>query len=330
MPREMTLGEALVDALAEALDEDRRVILIGGGLTSSEPGQARFAEVRKRHAERILSPPIAELGYCGIAAGAAMAGLRPLVDIGTATFSYEAIPQIVNEAAIAYSNSGGQTSVPVTYCMRYGIRGGGGVQHSGSPQPWYWNTPGLQVAMPSTPADARGLLRTALLKSSDPTVFLVHERLMEERGPVPDGPHETAFGQTLVAREGTDVTVIATGVQAPRALAAADMLAGEGVSVEVVDPRTLEPLDTGSLVASVRKTGRLVVTDESHDNCGVAAGLAALMADLAFDGLRAPIRRVTIPHVPVPFAVSLEDYVTPFAERIAEAVKETLNNCAGG
>jgi pyruvate dehydrogenase E1 component beta subunit len=320
----MTIGEALVSALSESLAQDPRVVLIGGGLVSSGPGQAEVARLRQKYASRIKSPPIAELGFCGIAAGAAMAGLRPLVDIGTATFSYEAIPQIVNEAAIAYSNSAGQTNVPVTYFMRYGIRGGGGVQHSGSPQPWYWNTPGLQVAMPASPADAKGLLRTALLKSRDPTIFFAHERLMNERGSVPDGEYEIPFGQAAIKREGRDVTIIATGVQVPRALAAADTLAGEGISAEVVDPRTLEPLDKTTLLASVKKTGRLIVTDESHDNCSVASGLAAIMADEGFASLRAPIKRVTIPHVPVPFAVSLEDYVTPTAERIAAAARQLL------
>lgn len=324
MPREMTIGEALVTALGESLAQDRRVVLIGGGLVSGGPGQTEFARLRQKYSSRIKSPPIAELGFCGIAAGAAMAGLRPLVDIGTATFSYEAIPQIVNEAAIAYSNSGGQTNVPVTYFMRYGIRGGGGVQHSGSPQPWYWNTPGLQVAMPSSPADAKGLLRTALLKSQDPTIFFAHERLMDERGAVPDGEYDIPFGQAAVRREGRDLTIIATGVQVPRALAAAEALAKDGISAEVVDPRTLEPLDKETLLASVKKTGRLVVTDESHDNCSVASGLAAIMADEGFASLRAPIKRVTIPHVPVPFAVSLENYVTPTAERIVEAARQLL------
>ena len=320
----MTIGEALVSALGEAFAQDRRVVLIGGGLVSSGPGQAEFARLRQKYSNRIKSPPIAELGYCGIAAGAAMAGLRPLVDIGTATFSYEAIPQIINEAAIAYSNSGGQTNVPVTYFMRYGIRGGGGVQHSGSPQPWYWNTPGLQVAMPASPADAKGLLRTALLKSQDPTIFFAHERLMDERGAVPDGEYDLPFGQAAVRREGRDLTIIATGVQVPRALAAAEALAKEAISAEVVDPRTLEPLDKATLLASVKKTGRLVVTDESHDNCSVASGLAAILADEGFASLRAPIKRVTIPHVPVPFAVSLEDYVTPTAERIAAAARQLM------
>ena len=324
MPQEMTFGESLITALDEIMGQDRRVVLIGGGLVGTGSGQAQLARLREKYSSRIKNPPIAELGFCGIAAGAAMAGLRPLVDIGTATFSYEAIPQIVNEAAIAYSNSGGQTNVPVVYFMRYGIRGGGGVQHSGSPQPWYWNTPGLQLAMPASPADAKGLLRTALMRSQNPTIFLAHERLMDDRGPVPDGDYEIPFGQAAVKREGRDVTIIATGIQVPRALAAAEVLGKERISAEVVDPRTLQPLDKASLLASVKKTGRLVVTDESHDNCGVAAGLAAILADEAFTSLRAPIKRVAIPHVPVPFAVPLENFVTPTTERIVEAVRTLL------
>jgi pyruvate dehydrogenase E1 component beta subunit len=321
---EMTIGEALVSALGEAFEQNAGVVLIGGGLVSSGPGQAQFARLRQKFSGRMKSPPIAELGFCGIAAGAAMAGLRPLVDIGTATFSYEAIPQIVNEAAIAYSNSGGQTNVPVTYFMRYGIRGGGGVQHSGSPQSWYWNTPGLQVAMPASPADAKGLLRTALLKSQDPTIFFAHERLMNERGAVPDGEYEIPFGQAEIKRAGRDLTIVATGVQVPRALAAAETLAKQGISAEVIDPRTLQPLDKPALLASVKKTGRVLITDESHDNCGVAAGLAAIIADEGFASLRAPIKRVSIPPVPVPYAVPLEDYVTPLADRIVEVARQLV------
>src|SRR5215468_10888533 len=321
MPQEMTFGESLIVALEEVMAEDKRVVLIGGGLVSSGPGQARFARLRQKYSSRMKSPPIAELGFCGIAAGAAMAGLRPLVDIGTATFSYEAIPQIINEAAIAYSNSGGQTNVPVTYVMRYGIRGGGGVQHSGSPQSWYWNTPGLQVVMPSTPADAKGLMRTVLRTSADPTIFFSHDRLMDDRGTVPDGAYEIPLGHADVKRAGRDLTIIATSIQVPRALAAAEILAQEGVSAEVIDPRTLQPLDTPALLASVQKTGRVLITDESHDNCGVAAGLAAIIADDGFASLRAPIKRVSIPPVPVPYAVPLEDFVTPLAARIVEMAR---------
>src|SRR5574341_601954 len=150
MPQLMTYGEALIAALDEVMEQDRRVVLFNPGFIGMAAGHEKLAAFRKKYAARIRFPPIAEIGFCGIATGAAMAGLRPVVDISTATFSYEAIPQIVNEAAIAYSNSGGQTNVPVVFYLKFGIRGGGGVQHSGSPQSWYWNTPGLQIVMPST------------------------------------------------------------------------------------------------------------------------------------------------------------------------------------
>ncbi|MBI4524029.1 MAG: alpha-ketoacid dehydrogenase subunit beta [Deltaproteobacteria bacterium] len=324
MAQEMTFAQALLSALDEIMEEDQRVVLIGAGFAGLGTSHAQLARLRDKYSARIKYPPISELGFCGIAAGSAMAGLRPLVDIGTATFSYEAIPQIVNEAAIAYANSGGQTKVPVTYYMRYGIRGGGGVQHSGSPQPWFWNTPGLLVAMPSDPADLKGLLRTAVLKNDDPTIFLAHDRLLQDRGLVPDGAYEIPFGKAAVKREGSDVTIIATSIQVPRALDAAKKLADEGISAEVVDPRTLQPLDKAGLLASAQKTGRVVVTDESHDNCGVAAGLAAIIADEAFASLRAPVKRVAIPPVPVPFSLPLEEFVTPTASRIVEAVRALL------
>jgi acetoin:2,6-dichlorophenolindophenol oxidoreductase subunit beta len=324
MATEMTYGEALIAAIDEVMEQDQNIVLFNPGFIGMEAGQEKLAALRKKYATRIKFPPIAEIGFCGIATGAAMAGLRPLVDISTATFSYEAIPQIVNEAAIAYSNSGGVTNVPVTFYLKFGIRGGGGVQHSGSPQSWYWNTPGLQVVMPSTPADAKGLMRTVLTKSEDPTIFFGHDRLVDERGSVPDGPYEIPLGKADVKREGKDLTIIATSIQVPRALAAAESLAKKGISAEVIDPRTLQPLDKPALLASVKKTGRLLITDESHDNCGVAAGLAAIIADEGFASLRAPIKRVSIPPVPVPYAVPLEDYVTPTAERIVEVARKLM------
>jgi pyruvate/2-oxoglutarate/acetoin dehydrogenase E1 component len=178
------------------------------------------------------------------------------------------------------------------------------------------------VAMPSSPADVKGLLRWASLKSQSPTVFLSHQRLFGLRGQVPDGPFEVPFGQAEIKRAGRDVTIVACGVQVPRALEAAEALArGDGLDCEVVDPRTLLPLDLATILASVRKTGRVVVTDESHDLCGVAAGLAALIADAGFDDLRAPIKRVSTLSVPVAYARSLEEAITPTSERIAEAAK---------
>jgi pyruvate/2-oxoglutarate/acetoin dehydrogenase E1 component len=322
MPTDMTYGEALIAALDEVMEQDRCIVLFNPGFIGMEVGQDQLAALRKKYADRIKFPLIAEIGFCGIATGAAMAGLRPVVDISTATFSYEAIPQIVNEAAIAYSNSGGVTNVPVVFYMKFGIRGGGGVQHSGSPQSWYWNTPGLQVVMPSTPADAKGLMRTVLIKSEDPTIFFGHDRLVDERGSVPDGAYEIPLGKADIKREGKDLTIIATSIQVPRALAAAETLAKEGISAEVIDPRTLQPLDKPALLASVKKTGRVLITDESHDNCGIAAGLAAIIADEGFTSLHAPIKRVSIPPVPVPYSVPLEEYVTPLADRIVEVARE--------
>src|SRR5579884_2751000 len=270
--REIRYVQALAEALDEILGEEPRVTLIGAGFAGLTPSGALLNPVREKYADRIKWPPIAELGYCGIGIGAAMVGMRPIVELSTATFSYEAIPQIVNEAAIACSNSGGQTAVPIVFHMLYGIRGAGAVQHSGSPQAWYWNTPGLQVAMPGSPADVKGLLRWAALRSRNPTVFMNHQKLMEQVGPVPEGPFEIPFGQAEIARPGRDVTIVATSIQVPRALEAAATLAREdGVEAEVVNPRTLTPLDRATILGSARKTGRVVVTDESHDTCGVAA-----------------------------------------------------------
>ncbi len=323
MPQEMTFGEALLTAINEVAEKDPRLVFFNPSF-AGEAGQDKLAAFRKKYAARIKYPPIAEIGFCGIATGAAMAGLRPVVDLSTATFSYEAIPQIVNEAAIAYSNSGGQTNVPVVFYLKFGIRGGGGVQHSGSPQSWYWNTPGLQIVMPSTPADAKGLMRTVLTTSQDPTIFFGHDRLLDNRGVVPDGAYEIPLGKADVKREGKDLTIIATSIQVPRALAAAETLSKEGISAEVIDPRSLQPLDKPALLTSIKKTGRVLITDESHDNCGVAAGVAAIIADEGFSSLRAPIRRVTIPPVPVPYSVPLENYVTPMPERIVETARELM------
>jgi pyruvate dehydrogenase E1 component beta subunit len=325
MTRQLLYTEALAEAIQEILDEEPRATLFGANFVGAGPSRALMAQIQQRFADRIVWPPIAELAYCGMAIGAAMAGMRPIVDLSTATFSYEAIPQIVNEAAIAYSNSAGQTSVPVVFHMLYGLRGGGAAQHSGSPQGWFWNTPGLLVAMPGSPADVKGLLRWASLKSQSPVVFMSHQRLFGLTGPVPDGTFDIPFGQAEVKRSGADVTIVACGVQVPRALEAAEILAkSDGIDCEVVDPRTLQPLDLATILASVRKTGRVVVTDESHDLCGVAAGLAALIADAGFDSLRAPIKRVSTLPAPVPYARTLEEAIAPSVDRITDTIRSVV------
>jgi pyruvate/2-oxoglutarate/acetoin dehydrogenase E1 component len=324
--RTLTFAAAIAEALDGILSEDPSVVLIGARFVGLTPSAAVMEPLTTKYADRIVWPPVAELASCGIAIGAAMVGLRPIVELSTATFSYEAIPQIVNEAPIIHANSGGRVNVPVTFHMLYGIRGAGAAQHSASPQGWYWQVPGLQVAMPGSPADVKGLLRWAALRSRNPTVFLDHPRLMEIEGPVPDGAYEIPFGQAEVKRVGEDVTIVATSIQVPRALDAAELLARDGVSVEVVDPRTLEPLDRMTILASVRKTKRAVVTDEGPDRGGVASGLAAIIAEECHGDLVAPVGRVAVPTVPVPYAESLERELVPSALRIVDAVRSIVRD----
>lgn len=320
---EMSYAAALAQGLVECLERDPSVTLFGAGYGGFTTERGRYSVLRERFAGRITDPPISELGYCGVAIGAAMTGLRPIVELGTASFSFEAFPQIVNEAAVACYGSGGNTSVPVVFHMRAGIRGAGAMQHSAAPQPLYWNSPGLQIVAPGSPADARGLMLTAALRSRNPTIFIDHERLQTVRGMVDEVATELPFGVADVKRQGSDVTIVATSIMVPRALEAAESLAREsGISAEVVDPRTLVPLDKATILQSVAKTGRAVIADESQLSCGVASEIAAIIAEEGFASLRAPIKRVAIPNVPIPFSQSEEDYITPTAARIVQAVRQ--------
>lgn len=267
--------------------------------------------------------PISELGACGLGIGAAMAGLRPIVDVGNGSFVFEAWPQIVNEAANALYMSGGQTQIPVVFHMSHGLRGGGGAQHSHSPQAMFWNSPGLEIVLPASPRDVRGLLKSAV-NSNNPTVFIDHRALSSIRGPVPEEDEAIPFGQADVKRVGKDVTVIATSFMVQRSLTVAEGLVGEGIDVEVVDPRTLVPLDFETMMASVEKTGRVVIVDECHQSCGVAAELSARIVETGFDKLKAGIQRVNTLDVPVPYSEPLEEYISPSESRIAAAIRSVL------
>jgi pyruvate dehydrogenase E1 component beta subunit len=319
----MAYYEAKIEALTEILASDPRVHLIGGTFVSQSSHRALFRAIEERFPGRVVSTPISELGYCGLATGAAMVGLRPIVDVGNGSFVFEAWPQIVNEAANAFYMSGGQTCVPVVFHFFHGIRGGGAAQHSHSPQAMFWNCPGLQIALPSSPRDVKGLLKTAA-RSDNPTVFVDHVELLETRGLVPEGDEAVPFGQAEVKRFGSDVTVIATSFMVQRSLKVAEQLVAEGIQVEVVDPRTLAPLDFQTLLASVEKTGRLVIVDECHRSCGVAAELAARVAEEGFDKLKAPIRRVTTPDAPIPYSQPLEELISPTEARIAAGIHAVL------
>jgi pyruvate dehydrogenase E1 component beta subunit len=321
--RELTFAEALVEAIEQLMAEDEELLVIGSYLLGLGPWRVHYDRLRETHGERILDPPIAELAFCGVGLGAALARLPTLVDIGTASFGFQAFPQIANEAANAISMSGGRLRVPVVFHFLHGLRGGGGAQHSHSLQAMLWNTPGLQIMLPSTPADVKGLLRTAFASES-PTVFADHSKLMTLTGEVPAEPYAIPFGVADVRRTGRDVTVVATSYAVHQALAAADLLADEGIEVEVIDPRTLVPLDEEAILSSVARTGRAVVVDETHRSCGVASEIAAIIVEEAFESLRAPVRRVAVPDVPIPFSRMLERELELTPERIAATVRTVV------
>lgn len=324
--RELHYYEAKLEALREIIAADESVHYVSEvatGFLGLSPHRVRFGEIARDFPDRVISPPISELAFCGLAIGAAMAGLRPVVDLITASFAYEAWPQIVNEAANACYMSGGQTRVPVVFHLLHGLRGAGAAQHSHSPQAMLWNCPGLEIALPSSPRDVKGLLKTAVA-SGNPTVFIDHVLLFETKGPVPESDAAIPFGEADIKRAGADVTVVATSLMVQRSLAAAERLAREGIQVEVVDPRTIVPLDFGTIMASVEKTRRVVVVDECHRSCGVASELTARIAETGFDKLKAPIRRVATLDVPIPYSPPLEEFVSPTQARIVDAIRAAL------
>lgn len=323
MSRTQTYAAAFVDALLDSMDADRSVSLIGSAPLGLGPERHLTEELRRRHPGRVMDPPTAEGGVASVGAGAAMAGARPFVDLLTGSFVYLAWTQIVNEAANGYYMSGGKLEVPVTYHCLEGVRGAGAPQHSQSPHAMLWNAPGIEIVIPSMASDVYGLVRSAIL-SPNPTIIFSHARILGIEGPVPDDRPPIPFGKAEVKRVGRDVTVVALSIAVHHALAAAERLAGEGIEVEVIDPRTLVPFDEEALLASVARTGRLVVVDEAPLRGSSASEIAATVAERGFHLLKGPIRRVTRPDAPVPFSPPLERFVTPDADKIAQAVREAV------
>jgi pyruvate dehydrogenase E1 component beta subunit len=317
---------AMIDALAYSLKSDPNVVVIGAHSFLSDRGLKPEDERALWDAfpDRLIDPPTSEGVTTSLAIGAAMAGMRPFLNYGTATFAYEAFNQIMSEAANVASMSNWQLNAPLTLHMYAGIRGGGAGQHSSSPQGMYANAAGLELVLPASPADAQGLLRTAIL-SDNPTIVITHTKLLAMTGEVPDGDYALPFGKARVARAGVDVTIVATSLMVREALRAAETLAQEGIEAEVIDPRTIVPLDAKTICASVRKTGRLVTVDEGNAPCSIGSEIAALVAEHAFDALNAPILRVARPPVPVPFSPPLEAAITPNADRIAAAARKVLS-----
>jgi acetoin:2,6-dichlorophenolindophenol oxidoreductase subunit beta len=321
--RELYFIRAMYEGLRDAMAEDPTVVVIGEDVDRSIIGATKGL-IEEFGAERVRNTPISEATFCGACVGAAAAGLRPVVDLMVGSFFYVAMDQVANQAAKLPYMSGGQVQLPIVYFTATGPSGSAAAQHSENPHPMLMNVAGLKVVMPSTPADAKGLMLAAI-RDPNPVVYLQDAVLGGTKGPVPEEPYELPIGVAEVKRPGEDVTVVAIGALVGRALAVAERLQEEeGVSVEVVDPRSLVPLDEETILASVRRTGRLVVADNARLTCSAASEIAALVAERAFDALKAPPRRVAWEQVPVPFAPGLEKRVLVGEDDIRAAVLATV------
>jgi len=324
--REITYAEAIAEALGTEMRLDPRVFVMGedvgafGGLFGGTKGLlAEFGP------ERVRDTPISEAALIGAGVGAAITGMRPMVEIQFVDFTACAMDQIVNQAAKIRFMLGGKAQVPLVIRTPYGTGLKLASQHSQSLEAWFAHVPGLLVAMPATPADAKGLLVTAL-RDPNPVMVLEHKLLYPTRGPVPEEQYGIPFGQADVKRPGSDATIVATGLMVSKSLAAADRLAAEGVEAEVLDPRTLVPLDKAAIIESVKKTGRLVVVHEAVKRGGFGGEIASLIAEEAFDYLDAPIKRVAGRNVPIAFNEVLEKKAVPDVEDIVAAVKSLVRD----
>jgi pyruvate dehydrogenase E1 component beta subunit len=320
---------AISEAMREEMRRDPHVIQMGEDVGTAPAFGVTAGLLGEFGPERVRDTPCSEVAMVGAAVGAAMGGMRPIVEFQFGDFLSVAIDQLTHQGAMLRYLTGGQVKVPMVIRLPCGGGQGAGAQHSQALYSWFVHVPGIKVAIPATAADARGLMRTAI-RDDNPVLFFEHKTLYRTRWPVPpdypDPEYEVPFGRAAVRREGRDITVVATLVMLHLALAAAEDLAAEGISVEVIDPRTLAPLDTETIVASAEKTGRLVVVDEAYLPCGIQAEILALVTERAFGRLKAAPRRLGNPGVPVPFAPALEDAVLPGQDRIAAAVREVVGS----
>lgn len=319
--RQLRYLEAFTEALHEEMARDERVLVLGEDVRVGMRGFTKGV-LEKFGPRRIYDTPISEAGFTGLATGAALAGLRPVIEYQINTLIFVAFDQLVNQAQKLRYMMGGQGTIPVTYIVPSGARRGLAGQHSDHPYPLLIHM-GMKVVIPSTPYDAKGLVKAAI-REDDPVVVFAPVSLFAHKGPVPEEEYVIPLGQADVKREGRDITVIAVGPLVPEALACAETLAAEGVSIEVVDPRSLLPLDRETILRSVRKTGRALIFDDSNRTCGFAAELSALLVEAAWDALLAPVRRITRADVPVPFSTPIESYVLPTQSRLLSECRAML------
>lgn len=319
-----TIRDAINEALHEEMRRDPNIILMGedigiaGGIFKVTNGL-----LKEFGPNRVYDTPIAEAGIVGLAIGAAMTGLRPVVEIMFNDFTTLASDQIVNQAAKLRYMTAGQCRVPLVIRTAMGAGRRAAAQHSQSLQAWFAHIPGLRVVMPSTPEDAKGLLKSAI-RDDNPVIFMEDKMMYNQKGPIPEGDYTIPMGVGRIHRQGTDATIICTSSMLYPSLDAAEQLAEEGIQVEVIDPRTISPLDDQIMIRSAIKTGRVVVVDEGYQSFGVTAEIAARIMQGAFDYLDEPVRRIGAADVPLPFAPSLEDLTIPSTDKIYDTVKEML------
>ncbi|AOZ88213.1 alpha-ketoacid dehydrogenase subunit beta [Bacillus xiamenensis] len=336
MTREISMSSALNEAMKMAMRRDEYVILMGedvaggahvdhlqddeawGGVLGVTKGI-----VQEFGRERVLDTPISEAGYVGAAMAAASTGLRPIAELMFNDFIGTCLDQVLNQGAKFRYMFGGKAEVPITIRTTHGAGFRAAAQHSQSLYALFTSIPGLKVVVPSSPYDAKGLLLTAI-EDQDPVIFFEDKTLYNITGDVPEGYYTLPLGKADVKREGSDVTIFAVGKQVYTALEAAEQLAARGIEAEVIDPRSLSPLDEEAILASVEKTNRLVIVDEANPRCGIAADISSLVADKGFDLLDAPIKKVTAPHTPVPFSPPLEDIYLPTPDKVVNTVLEMV------
>jgi pyruvate/2-oxoglutarate/acetoin dehydrogenase E1 component len=323
--RRITYRDALREALREEMLRDKTVFLLGEDIGRYWEGAFRVTKglAVEFGDERVRDTPISESAIIGVAAGAAITGMRPIAEIMFGDLSALAMDQIANQVAKMRYMFGGQAKVPVVVRTPFGAGVNIATHHSQSLEAWFMHVPGLKIAMPSTPYDAKGLLKTAI-RGDDPVMFFEHKLLYPVEGEVPQEEYTIPFGVADVKREGKDVTIVATLYMVHKALSAAEMLSKERIDAEVVDPRTLVPLDKQAIVDSVKKTGRIAIVTEDCRTAGVSAEIAAVVAEEALDYLDAPIKRVAEPDTPIPFSPPLEQFVIPNEKSIIKAVKEIV------
>ena len=319
--RELTFAQAIREALAEEMRRDPAVCIFGEDVAEAgTPFKVLSGLVEEFGSERVMDTPISEAGFTGMGVGAAMTGLRPVVDIMFGDFLTLTMDQMVNQAAKAHYMSGGAWRVPMVLRTTLGATRRSAAQHSQSLHAWLSHVPGLKVVLPSTPYDAKGLLKAAI-RDDNPVVFFEDKMMYKLKGPVPEEEYTIPLGAADVKREGEDITLVATSSMVQVALGAARMLDAEGISAEVVDPRTTWPLDEKTLIESVKKTSRAIVLDEGYRRYGVTGELAAVISEGAFYSLEAPVKRMGAMHVPIPFSPPLEDATVPTEQTVFEVAR---------